>query len=134
MSLLNKIFSLKESSKFLTEKDFKANLDKQLKMSPQTLEQLRQYNVTNSSRLKLEFFFYTDKLDNAIDLTNELKSKKYSVVHGPSADDPKILIISGWTLPIKMDIDSVLEWIKEMCEVGYEFDCDFDGWGTNPEQ
>ena len=46
----------------------------------------------------------------------------------------KIFVITGWTSPIKMDENTVLNWTKDMCEVGYKYDCDFDGWGTNPDQ
>jgi regulator of RNase E activity RraB len=33
-----------------------------------------------------------------------------------------------------MDDGTVQSWAKEMCELGYKFDCDFDGWGTTPNQ
>lgn len=134
MSFIKNLFTSKGSSKFVTEKAFKANLSKQLSMTPKTLKQLRQYNITDSSMLKLEFFFYGKSEKNSSDLADKLKTLQYSVEHGPSADDPKTLIITGWTTPIKMDESSVLDWTKLMCEIGYEFDCDFDGWGTNPEQ
>ncbi|MBL7829785.1 MAG: hypothetical protein JNK41_02060 [Saprospiraceae bacterium] len=28
----------------------------------------------------------------------------------------------------------VKQWTKKMCELGYKFDCEFDGWGTDPNQ
>jgi hypothetical protein len=35
---------------------------------------------------------------------------------------------------MKMDEQTVLEWTGHMCGVGQQHDCEFDGWGTNPQQ
>ena len=35
---------------------------------------------------------------------------------------------------MKMDDQAVQLWTKEMSELGYKFDCEFDGWGTTPDQ
>ena len=45
------------NEQFVTETEFSRNLENQLKMTPQTLEQLRDINVTADKELKLEFFF-----------------------------------------------------------------------------
>jgi hypothetical protein len=28
----------------------------------------------------------------------------------------------------------VSAWTREMCEIGFAHDCEFDGWGTTPDQ
>jgi hypothetical protein len=33
-----------------------------------------------------------------------------------------------------METTNVINWTKQMCKIGYQFDCEFDGWGTNPDQ
>jgi hypothetical protein len=33
-----------------------------------------------------------------------------------------------------MDLASVLNWTETMCRVGFEHDCEFDGWGTLLDQ
>jgi hypothetical protein len=43
--------------KFVTHEAFEKNLSGQMAMSPQTVAQLRDLNVTPESELKLEFFF-----------------------------------------------------------------------------
>lgn len=48
-------------ARFVSEGKFCENLAKQTKMSPLTVTQLRKLGVTDSTTLKLEFFFYTDK-------------------------------------------------------------------------
>ena len=102
-------------------------------MTPQTLQQLRAYNVTPDKRRKLEFFFYTDMVEKAAALAEDLAKRGYEVEHRPSASDEKIQIITGWTAEILMTEDNVLDWTKEMCALGFARDCDFDGWGTNAE-
>lgn len=132
MSLLD-IFSGKPKQ-FVTHHSFENNLEKQLNMTPQTLAQLRQYNVTPERELKLEFFFYTNTAGKAAALASELSQMQYQVKYGASASDKKIQVVTGWTNGMPMSDTIVLEWTKRMCEVGFNQDCDFDGWGTNPEQ
>ncbi|NBW48798.1 MAG: hypothetical protein EBR49_01685 [Betaproteobacteria bacterium] len=120
--------------KFVTQASFEKNLSGQLAMSPQTVAQLRNLNVTPEKELKLEFFFYTNTPEKAAALAAGLTSKKYEVEYGPSASNGKIQIITGWTEKIGMSDANVAGWTKEMCELGFKHDCEFDGWGTNPEQ
>jgi Regulator of ribonuclease activity B len=123
----------RQPKRFVSQKAFENNLTKQMGLTPQTLQQLRTYNVTPDKRRKLEFFFYTDTVGKAAALTAELKSKSYEVEHRPSASNAKIQIITGWTAEITMSDKAVLKWTKEMCTIGFTHDCDFDGWGTNAE-
>jgi regulator of RNase E activity RraB len=103
-------------------------------MTPQVLDQLYKLNITEEKELKLEYFFYTNTLDKAEKFAKEIEKLNYSVEHGVSAGDKKLFIITGWTSKMKMSEDVVSNWTKQMCEIGYEFDCEFDGWGTNPDQ
>jgi regulator of RNase E activity RraB len=122
-----------DNSRFVTEDSFKNNLQKQVDMTPQTLEQLRQAGVTADKELKLEFFFYTNSDDKAKKLADELAKLNYSVEHRLAADSKTEFVITGWTTKMKMSEDVVKKWTKEMCELSYKFDCDYDGWGTQPE-
>ncbi len=103
-------------------------------MSPETVAQLRQYGVTSESMLKLEYFFYTNTRAKAQSLAESLGEKGYSVEFAPTAGDPALFLVTGWTEPIQMDTDSVVGWTATMARLGYEHDSEFDGWGTNPEQ
>ena len=123
-----------KSNSFVTEKAFNDNCKKQMQMSPMTLKQLRNLNVTEDKELKLEYFFYTNTNEKAEQLAKELEQLNYEVKYGVSAGDKKLFIITGRTTKIKMSEDLVTKWTKEMCERGYKFDCEFDGWGTEPNQ
>ncbi|MCH7726849.1 MAG: ribonuclease E inhibitor RraB [Planctomycetes bacterium] len=122
------------SSRYVSEKSFRENLAKQTDMSPQTVAQLRKHGVTDDMTLKLEFFFYTDIEEKAHALAAPLQKLNYKVETGPSAGDDKLILVTGWTVPIKMDDRSVVNWTEKMCRLGYKHDCEFDGWGTNPKQ
>ena len=120
--------------RFVSETAFQKNLANQVAMAPQTLAQLRQYDVSEQTELKLEYFFYTDTADKAAALAGVLSQKGYTAEHGLSAGDKKLFIVTGWTMPILMNEPTVVEWIRQMCRIGFKHDCEFDGWGTNPEQ
>jgi regulator of RNase E activity RraB len=121
----------RQPKRFVSQRAFEKNLEKQMAMTPQTLQQLRIYKVTPDKRRKLEFFFYTDTVEKAAALSAELAKKDYEVKHRPSASNAKVQIITGWTSEILMSENVVLDWTKEMCTLGFTHDCDFDGWGTN---
>ena len=77
----------------------------------------------------IEFFFYTDTPDKANNLAIELSAMGYEVYGADKGPDDKYSII-GCTMPIGMDEESVTNWSKQMCKLGYDNDCQFDGWGT----
>jgi hypothetical protein len=113
---------------------FDENLKKQLEFAPKTLEELRKHGVSAESELRLEFFFYTVSSDKAQALSSRLSAMGYQSHAGPSAHDRRILLVNGWSTPIPMDLASVLHWTEAMCRVGFEHDCEFDGWGTLLDQ
>lgn len=127
-------FLHRKPKKFISEKEHKINNASQVAMSPQTVEQLRGYGVTKEKRLKLEFFFYTNTTDKAASLNNELSCMGYQSDYGEAAHDKKIQVVTGWTSQIQMTTETVIEWTKLMCNMGFKHDNKFDGWGTNPEQ
>lgn len=122
------------NNQFVTEQAFKSNLTKQMQMTPQTMAQLRKIDVSADKELKLEYFFYTNTADKAKLFADEIGKLNYEVTYGQSAGDKKSFVITGWTTKMKMQDNVVANWTKEMCELGYKFDCDFDGWGTSPDQ
>ena len=123
-----------DNNQFVTEQAFKSNLTKQMQWTPQTMEQLREIDVSADKELKLEYFFYTNTANKARLFADEIEKLNYEVKYGQSAGDEKSFVITGWTTKMKMEDNVVANWTKEMCELGYKFDCEFDGWGTSPDQ
>src|SRR5688500_48812 len=134
MGLFDFLKPKSNSGQFVSETAFNSNRNKQMEMTPQTLDQLRKLNVTADKELKLEYFFYTNTADKAEQLATEIGKLNYTVQHDVSAGDKKLFIVTGWTTKMKMTDEDVKHWTKQMCELGYKFDCEFDGWGTQPDQ
>jgi len=120
--------------RFQSDAAYAENRARQLTMTPQTVAQLRKYGVTRESQLKLEYFFYTNTREKAETLAQKLAQMGYTGSFDHSASDKKQFLVNGWTSPMKMDGQTVLDWTARMCDVGHEHDCEFDGWGTNPKQ
>lgn len=135
MGLFSGLFGGQASAdQYHSEAKYKENIVRQTTMTPQTLAQLYEYGVSEDSELKLEYFFYTNKEDQAASLHKALAKLGYTGKYGQSASNDSIYVITGWTTPIKMDKDSAVAWTASMCKIGFEHDAEFDGWGTNPTQ
>ena len=133
MGLLD-IFKSRTPKRFVSENDFRKNLSSQLKMTPQTLEQLKKLDIDDTKELKLEYFFYTNSLEKAKIFADQIKADNFNTEYHQAAIGKDQFVITGWTNPMKMDEEIVGTWTKKMCELGYKHDCEFDGWGTNPDQ
>ena len=122
------------NKQFVSESTFQNNRTKQMQMTPLTMKELKKINVSEDKELKLEYFFYTNTDKKATAFAKELQKLNYEVKSGQSAGDKKLFIITGWTTKMLMEDSIVANWTKTMCELGYDFDCEFDGWGTTPNQ
>jgi hypothetical protein len=119
--------------KFITEKEYQVNLARQLKWAPQTIAELRKYNVTEDKELQIKYVFYTNTLYKARSLAKEFDKLHYKTKFGKDSYNAKRFEITGWTTKMKMAATILLNWTKQMCQTGYKFDCDFDGWETKLE-
>jgi hypothetical protein len=127
-------FLQRKPKKFMSDQAHEKNIASQVAMSPLTVEQLRDCDVPEEKFLKLEFFFYTNTADKAASLNEELSSMDYQSEYGEAAHDNKTQVVTGWTSPIQMATETVVEWAQQMSNIGFKHDAEFDGWGTNPEQ
>ena len=124
----------KKPGVFISDERHITNMQSQLEMTPQTMDQLYEHGVDESKKFKLEFFFYTNTEEKAKDLNGVLLEKGYQSKFDVSASDKKLYVVTGWTVPIQMNLDTVIEWTGEMCIAGHRADCEFDGWGTTLDQ
>lgn len=124
----------RKDGKFISEPEFLKSLKTQLDMSPQTVAVLRGYGVSADDSLRLQFFFVTDAESKAAALASALAEKGYSVEYGISGNYKNKYLGTAWFIPIRMDEPVIVEWTKNMCELAYKHDCEFDGWETSPDQ
>jgi regulator of RNase E activity RraB len=132
MGLFN--FFKRNNSRFVSEHQHNKNVAMQKQMNAKVLEQLNIHGVTDNSELELEFFFYTNKEDNASNLAIELNKLNYQInLVAHSASDKNQWVVIGWTTKMKMDLQTITKWTNQMRKLGCENDCDFDGWGTQAD-
>jgi regulator of RNase E activity RraB len=129
MGFLPSIFN-RRPKRFLTEEAHRTNLVRQKTMTPQTIAQLRKHGVAEATRLKLEYFFYTNDASKAAQLAGKLRTLGYEASSGRSAGVKKLELVTGWTTPIQMSDKPAIAWTEQMCQLGFEHDAEFDGWGT----
>jgi hypothetical protein len=127
-------FSKKEPARYLTSKAYERARASQIAMSPQTVAQLFGIGVPPGTPLRLEYFFYTDRDEKGEALNLALLEKGYSSECVPAADGSPTYCITGWSTPVRVEVQDVVLWTDSMLSLGYEHDCEFDGWGTTPDQ
>ena len=93
-------------------------------MARKALTNLREYEVRE---LRLEYFFYTNNSANAEALNSKLLNLGYESQSGESEGDPALFMTTGWTTPIRTDEATVIDWIENMCKLGFANDARFDG-------
>ncbi|MDZ4751920.1 MAG: ribonuclease E inhibitor RraB [Flavobacteriales bacterium] len=100
-------------------------------------EFLSQFPVTHIKMLgedpflprRIDFYFLTNSLIKAIALVKELNRRGYSADTFEMKTEPNITGIQGSTTEMSVAQVDVLGWAREMCELGYIYDCALDGWG-----
>ena len=127
-------FHKPKETRYVTEEAFKENSSKQVEAVTTVLGVLRKHSLSDTNLRCLEFFFYTNTMEKAKLLAEELQKKEYSVAYRKSGYNKKQFVITGWTRKISIGDSALATWAKEMCELGYKYDCEFDGWGTDIDQ
>lgn len=118
----------KKKKRFVSENDFTANKEKQFRLSIESLVKLRDASVEEEDELKIDYFFYTDTLEKSQKMEEEIQKLGYIVNHGAASHDKSLFVISGRTTEMKMMHETLKEWIADMCELGYKYDCSFESW------
>ena len=127
-------FHKPKDTRYVTAEAFKNNSSKQVEAVSTVLGVLRKHSLSDMNLRSLEFFFYTNTMEKAKLLTEELRKKEYSVAYRKSGYNKKQFVITGWTRKISIKDSDLAAWAKEMCELGCQYDCEFDGWGTDVDQ
>ena len=126
--------SKEDLGQYISEQQHEDNLSSQLATSPELVEQFRGFGITEDRTCRLEYFFYTNSQEKAAALSFELCEMGYAAKVQETGPGKKIRVVAGATVPVQMATEKVLEWTELMCTVGFKHDCEFDGWGLNPEQ
>ncbi len=119
----------KQKKKFVSEADYKANLESQSHIAITKLGRLREFGIEEEDELGVDYFFYTDSVDKGSKLIEDLKKMNHLIQ--PEITMDKYVIIKGKTTPMKMMHEVLRDWAIDMCELGIKHDCAFSNWEIN---
>ncbi len=137
MGVFNLLFGCAQSGgerRFKSPQEYNEIRDHQIATVSQTINQLRKYGIKDQTVQKLQYYFYTNTEKKAAALCQGLATLGYQGKYDRSASDKRLFAIIGETSPMRMDGQTVLDWTIRMCDLGQEYDCEYDGWATEVPQ
>ncbi|HLS11876.1 MAG TPA: ribonuclease E inhibitor RraB [Flavobacteriaceae bacterium] len=114
---------------FISKDDFENNLESQNFKITRTLGVMGDFNLKAKEKIEIDFFFYTDTSEKAQELSNRLKKLNFEASWHKPIKDHTLYSVVCWTDKMENDEELLTYWAKFMCQLGYKFDCEFDGWG-----
>lgn len=99
-----------------------------LDINEDVLERIHNDGINSVDELPIEFVFITDTEEKANNLKQSL-SLQYATYHDLEVKETEdYWEVYGITNVIQMNIDKINEWNEAMWNIGYNHDCQLDGW------
>ena len=106
----------------------------QLAMNEQTWQALQAHGAGGDSELRLDFFYDAPNHAQADALAAFIQRETdYDVSVNSSGGGllrKKDLAVTGTTQPTRVSQDILDQWVTWMVAAGFEYGCEFDGWGA----
>ncbi len=99
-----------------------------LDVNNDVLERIYNSKITPESSLPIEFFYVSDKQEKLQNLGLYLLATFPEYTGFKVKPYNENFELLGLTAPVKMDIANINSWNQMMWDVGYEYDCQLDGW------
>lgn len=120
--------------KFIHETNYDTYLENKMQKFSQRLIALGKMKQSEKQNQKLTFVFNTNNMEKVTQLENEIRAHFYpSVRHGGDVPNATLFLITGETNSMTISDTAVETWIAKMCQVGYQFDCEFMNWSIESE-
>jgi len=103
-------------------------LARQLTMTRAMWNSLVAHGVTESTQISLDFSYRASSYDRANDLQRFLVEEADYKVRVVAVQER--WRVSGTTQPTSVTLPMLEQWVDWMVAAGRQFDCCFDGWGT----
>jgi len=113
---------------FVSVKDFEESIQGQNQTLFHFLKLVKRFDKSMDKERQIEFFFYSQTLEDAESLKKDLEKTGYEVYGIDKSENGKYSIV-GLTTHMSLDKKSFEDWIQKMNEFGFINDCEFDGWG-----
>jgi hypothetical protein len=92
-----------------------------------TIELRKEYGGKENEIGSVDFFFYSDEIDNALDLMNKLKKLDDLAECVPENNKERNFLITGMTTPMPIKEEAMIEWFDLMERLADSCGCKFDG-------
>ena len=119
---------MEDKGRFFTKEKYENELNQLV--NNDVLERIKNDPEITSDEMTFSFYFITDKkakIESLIDYLKKIELSQNTFVVNKIKEDWEL---KGKTYPIKLEIDSINKWEREMWDIGYHFDCELDGWET----
>ena len=118
-----------DPDRFVTEEAFEENLEEQVTIAHFAMEHYTMIGQEPGTKLDVDFYFSTNTKEKAEIFLTEMTNRGFHLclttprppenLFGIVATKPKVVITEK----------SLAILAREMCKIGYIFDCSFDSWG-----
>ena len=92
------------------------------------LQRIHNDGINPNDSLPIEFVFITDTDEKANKLRQQLALVYPTYVGLEIVETEDYWEVLGITNPIEMKIETINEWNQLMWDLGYQYDCQLDGW------
>lgn len=110
-----------------SEKEYQELQTKQAEMTVQTWQQLQSHGITEETELILDFMYYSPQKEDAEKLKQFLENYEISI---QKEENGELWVVEGKTSPTAVSEAILLQWVDYMVAAGWDYNCYFDGWGT----
>lgn len=99
-----------------------------LDVNEDVLERIYEDNISINDKLIVNFAYITDTIEKANYFLNVLQNtfENYTDLKVDNYDE--LYEITGLTDRIQMSLVAINNWNQKMWDLGYAYDCKFDGW------
>ena len=99
-----------------------------LDINEDVLERIHNDGVNSFDELPIEFVFITNTEEKANNLKQRLSLQYATYLDLEVKETEDYWEVYGITNVIQMNIDKINEWNEAMWNIGYNHDCQLDGW------
>ncbi|MBZ0098564.1 MAG: ribonuclease E inhibitor RraB [Taibaiella sp.] len=123
-----------KKGQYQTKVDIERNKNRQRYGASRVPELLGMLTDLDNKEFPVEYFFFANTEQKASVLANALSKMGYTVYgYAPCAHNKSLYSICGCTPKMKITGNVMSNWAEQMCELEFDYDCKFDGWGTSPD-
>ena len=115
---------------FFTEKIYKSEIN--LFENEDVIKAMHADGIKPTDKFTVDLYFVTDTevKANKLMLAIQARYPEYTELEvGAFADEFEVVVT---TTPVEMNLKSINELNQLVWDLGYEFDCKFDGWEAGP--